>query len=532
MMPHPSACLMIQGTGSDTGKSIITAGLARLFRNQGFATIPFKPQNMSNNAAVTADGGEIGRAQAFQAFAAGIAPSKYMNPILLKPEGGHGSQLVVNGHYQGHIKARDYYKRKAELLKIVLDSYHMLAAQADVMLIEGAGSPAEVNLRAADIANMGFASQINAPVILVADINRGGVLASLVGTYELLLPSERNLIKGYIINQFRGEEALFKDALTIIAQHTGWQCLGIVPFADEVKWFADEDSMILRSRYRQNQSTSPAQNNIVQKDIAQTNIALLQFDRIANADDFTPLAQDARINIISVPLDEPLPMVDWVILPGSKNTLADMKKLHASGMVHDLWAHLRRGGKILGICGGYQMLGELICDPEQIEGTDNEVQGLGLLPIHTILRADKTLKEFSGQAYLSGKYRDHPPIAIKGYEIHLGQTRPSNTHQPQQHWIESASPQHLIATRSGQGDLFPEQIFGCYLHGLFSSQEFYERFFELQNHNADDANVENITAAGQGDWLTRKSDDALDEFSVRLSQVLDMAKIVTIAGLG
>ena len=528
MMPHPSACLMIQGTGSDTGKSIITAGLARLFRNQGFATIPFKPQNMSNNAAVTADGGEIGRAQAFQAFAAGIPASKYMNPILLKPEGGHGSQLVVNGHYQGHIQARDYYQRKAELLKIVLDSYHMLAAQADLMLIEGAGSPAEVNLRDADIANMGFASQINAPVILVADINRGGVLASLVGTYELLLPSERNLIKGYIINQFRGDETLFKDALAIIQQHTGWQCLGIVPFADEVKWFADEDSMILRARYRHHQSTSSQQ----------THIALLQFSHIANADDFTPLAQDARINIVTVALDEPLPMVDWVILPGSKNTIADMKKLHSSGMIHDLWAHLRRGGKILGICGGYQMLGNIIADPKQIEGTDHEVAGLGLLPIHTILQADKTLKEFSGHAHLSGKYRSHPPIAINGYEIHLGQTRPSDTRHPQKNWIESASTsdpqssQHLIATCSQQGDLFPEQIFGCYLHGLFSSQEFYERFFELQNHNADDANVENITAAGQDDWLTRKSDDALDEFSVRLSQVLDMAKIVKIAGLG
>ena len=436
------ACLMIQGTGSDSGKSTITAGLCRLFARKGLRVMPFKPQNMSNNAAVTIDGGEIGRAQAFQAFAANIPATKYMNPILLKPEGningeGNTSQLIICGERNGKISARDYYKRKPELLKHVLDAFQHISRQADIILVEGAGSPAEVNLRDADIANMGFATAINAPVILVADIDRGGVIASIIGTHHLLTAPEKKLMKAYIINQFRGDESLFTDALDIIGKQTGLPSLGIVPFFGGAKYFADEDSMALNKRYRRGNNTHNAQKTI----------CIIRLNHIANADDFTPLERDSRINILLVAPDEPLPHCDWVILAGSKNTIADLNHLKQVGMIHDIYSHLRRGGKILGICAGLcKCWGQVSATRIRLRAILPRLRGWVYCRILTILGENKVLANSNGQAVIAGKH-----YAISGYEIHLGETHYiGKGASAENQWLTSDN-QHLVSAQA-EGD--------------------------------------------------------------------------------
>ncbi len=511
------ACLMIQGTGSDTGKSTITAGLIRLFANKGLRVLPFKPQNMSNNAAVTDDGGEIGRAQAFQAFAGRVAPSKYMNPILLKPEGEMGSQLVICGQYEGHVKAQDYYKRKAELLENITDAFYTLAHDADLILIEGAGSPAEVNLRRHDIANMGFATHVNVPVILVADIHRGGVIASLVGTHHLLTQEERYLLKAYLINQFRGDETLFQEGVDIITKETGLPSLGIVPFFEHAKWFADEDSMVLKKRYQPTYSEKETETEKTPEKTPEKTIALISFNHIANADDFTPLSQDSRINIIAVRPDEPLSQCDWVILPGSKNTIADLTMLHQTGMIHDLHSHLRRGGKILGICGGFQMLGETITNPYSVEGNIRQCDGLGLLPIRTELTKEKTLQKVTGFAMVAGKDK---PIPIDGYEIHLGETKPTGSINTD--WIKlDEQGSHLVSAQAGADHIYHGQVFGCYLHGLFNSKEFYQGFFGLTDNGNQSPHHD--------DWFMQKADKSLDEFAELLEKKLAIDTLWKIA---
>ncbi len=492
---HLPACIMLQGTGSNAGKSALTAGLARLFSNQGFKTLPFKPQNMSNNAAVTPDGGEIGRAQAFQAFAAHEPPNRLMNPILLKPE-GEGSQLVILGKAVGTIKACDYYKCKTQLLEIVMQSFAELAQQADIILVEGAGSPAEINLRASDIANMGFATVANIPALLVADIDRGGVLASVVGTHHLLNPNERAHLKGYIINKFRGDVTLFTDAIDIIHQESHLDCLGIVPFHPAVKWFADEDSMTLRSR-----------NNIACADPCQPRIIVAHLPHIANADDFTPLAENPEINFRFAPLDAPMPPCDWVILPGSKNTISDLQVLKDSLWHIDIQAHLRHGGKILGICGGYQMLGKKIADPNQIEGSHTEITGLGLLNVETILTAKKILQAVE----ITYPRSTNSDIHFSGYEIHLGRTYGKDTENG---WLKLRNA--LYGACPAAKTPYAGQVFGCYLHGIFNNSRFCNAFFQLPNH-PDFINID------------RKADLALDEFATCLEQSLDISKLLAIA---
>ncbi|MGB0508088.1 MAG: cobyric acid synthase, partial [Pikeienuella sp.] len=391
--------LMIQGAGSNVGKSMIVAGLARAFARRGLTVRPFKPQNMSNNAAVTVDGGEIGRAQALQARACGVAPHTDMNPVLLKPETETGSQVVVQGKRLTTVRAREYAALKPKLMTSVLDSYNRIAAQADLMLIEGAGSPAEVNLRPGDIANMGFAEAIDAPVILVGDIDRGGVIAQIIGTQAVLDTADADRIKGFIINKFRGDPTLFDDGYDLIRQRTGWQGCGVAP------WFADASKL-------------PAEDAL---DISgggdgAIKIVCPMLSRIANFDDLDPLKLDPSATVEMIAPGHPLPGdADLVILPGSKSTRGDLAFLRQQGWDIDLQAHMRRGGRVLGLCGGYQMMGNTIADPEGIEGPPGTDTGLGLLNIDTIMSPDKRTDSVSGTHIASG-------APVTGYEIHIGRT--------------------------------------------------------------------------------------------------------------
>ena len=345
--------LMLQGTGSDVGKSVLVAGLCRALSHRGLVVRPLKPQNMSNNAAVADDGGEIGRAQWLQAKACGVPPSVHMNPVLLKPQSDTGAQVVVLGKLAEVQEARAYQNRKAAFLETILESFATLKRQADLVLVEGAGSPAEVNLRANDIANMGFALPTETPVLLVADINRGGVIAALVGTHALLPAAERDLIKGYVINQFRGDQSLFDDGLAAISARTGWPSLGVVPHLPCVRRLPAEDAVALERPER--------------AAAGRLRVATVMLPHIANFDDLDPLKEEADVELIFCPPGEALPAgLDLIVLPGTKSTLSDLRALKANGWHIDIQAHVRQGGMVLGICGGYQMLGRQVHDPAGI----------------------------------------------------------------------------------------------------------------------------------------------------------------------
>jgi adenosylcobyric acid synthase len=421
---------MIQGTGSDVGKSLIVAGLARVFTRRGLKVRPFKPQNMSNNAAVTADGGEIGRAQALQARAARVPPSVHMNPVLLKPQSEIGSQVVVQGKVVGTAKARDYQAMKPKLLGAVLESFRRLADEADLVLVEGAGSASEVNLRANDIANMGFSRAANVPVILVGDIDRGGVIASLVGTKAVIDPDDAAMIVGFIVNRFRGDPSLFDDGMRDIERRTGWPSFGLVPFFEGAHRLPAEDALGLPTR----------------SSGGKIRIAILAYPRIANFDDFDPLRLEPEVDLMFVRPGEALPGdAALAILPGSKATIADLAALRVAGWDIDLAAHLRRGGRVLGICGGYQMLGRRIADPDGIEGPPAEVQGLGLLPVDTVLQGDKVLVEVAGEA---------DGVPFKGYEMHIGRT--------------TGAVKPLLSLAGHDQGADEGAVSGCYIHGLLS----------------------------------------------------------------
>ena len=400
---------MFQGTGSDVGKSVLCAGVIRALVKRGYRVLPFKPQNMSNNAAVTADGGEIGRAQALQARAARVQPSVHMNSVLLKPQGDRTSQIIVQGRMHGQSDARGYLGKKAALWPFVAESFAKLRDEADFVIVEGAGSPAEVNLRANDIANMGFAGRAGVPVVLVGDIDRGGVIASLVGTAELLEPDERALVAGYVINKFRGDPSLFDTGLQIVTQRTGWRSYGILPHLPMVARLPAEDALAL-------DGAALRDGAIV--------IAVPRLPHIANFDDFDPLRQQTEVKLIFVQPGEPLPAnAALVIVPGSKATIADLKAFRAQGWDVDLAGHLRRGGRVLGICAGYQMLGRSIADPNGIEGPPETVQGLGLLDVITTLTDEKTLTEVDGIERFTGE-------AVRGYEMHVGVTAGPDVARP------------------------------------------------------------------------------------------------------
>jgi adenosylcobyric acid synthase len=429
---------MFQGTGSDVGKSLIVGGLARAFADRGLAVRPFKPQNMSNNAAVTVDGGEIGRAQALQARAARAAPTVHMNPVLLKPQSEIGAQVVVQGRVHGVAKAAAYQTMKPKLMPFVLESFARLQAEADIVLVEGAGSASEVNLRANDIANMGFARAADVPVVLIGDIDRGGVIASLVGTKAVIAPDDAALIRGFLVNKFRGDPAVFADAMTRIANATGWEALGLVPFFSDARLLPAEDALAL--------DRAP-----VNKSDAQLRIAVLILPHIANFDDLDPLDAEPAVDLVRVRPDAAIPGdIDLVILPGSKATIADLAALRAAGFDIDIAAHLRRGGRVLGLCGGYQMLGRRIADPDGIEGPAGSVGGLGLLDVETVLTGDKRLEPVHGEA---------GGAPLSGYEMHMGATTGA----------DCARPFARLADESPEGAVSADgRVVGTYVHGLFA----------------------------------------------------------------
>ena len=434
--------LMIQGTGSSVGKSLIVAGLCRAFRGRGLRVRPFKPQNMSNNAAVTADGGEIGRAQALQARAAGIAPSVHMNPVLLKPQSEVGAQVVVQGRVRGSARAREFQAMKPGLLAPVLESFAHLRAAADLVLVEGAGSAAEVNLRPGDIANMGFARATGTPVVLVGDIDRGGVIASLVGTHAVLAPDDVALIRGFIVNRMRGDATLFAEGMRIIARATGWAPLGLVPHLPAAARLPAEDAQDLADATR-----APQPGGAL-------HIAVPRLPWIANFDDLDPLRAEPSVRLHLLPPGTPIPApCDLVILPGSKATIADLAALRAEGWDIDLAAHRRRGGRVLGLCGGYQMLGTAIADPTGVEGPAGRVAGLGLLDVATVLTADKRLAPAAGRLAADG-------AAFAGYEMHMGRTDGPDTARPFLHLADGRADGAWSADRL---------VAGTYVHGLFAA---------------------------------------------------------------
>jgi adenosylcobyric acid synthase len=442
--------LMLQGTGSDVGKSLLVAGLGRAFTRRGLKVRPFKPQNMSNNAAVTQDGGEIGRAQAFQARACGVAASVDMNPVLLKPQAEGAAQIVVAGRVYGQASAREYRALAPSLMSAVLAAYDRLAATADLVLVEGAGSPAEVNLRDGDIANMGFALAADVPVALIGDIERGGVIAQLVGTHALLTDAERALLAGYIINKFRGDRRLFDGGVTAIGERTEWPCFGVVPYFDEASRLPAEDSLALRAYARVN--AAPPDDRV--------KIAVPALPHIANFDDLDPLRLEPAIELLLVRPGEPLPRdASVVILPGSKATLADLTFLRREGWDIDLLAHHRHGGQILGICGGYQMLGHRISDPDGREGPPGEAPGVGLLDVETVLGGDKRLTAAAGIELASG-------AAVNGYEMHLGITSGAGLTRPM---LDLGGRPDGAVSADGR-------VAGCYLHGLFASDAYRQVF--------------------------------------------------------
>jgi adenosylcobyric acid synthase len=480
--------IMFQGTGSDVGKSLIVAGLARAFTRRGLQVRPFKPQNMSNNAAVTVDGGEIGRAQALQARAARVSASVHMNPVLLKPQSETGSQIIVQGKVFGQAKAADYHRLKPQLLEKVLESFRLLQDEADLVLVEGAGSPAEINLRSGDIANMGFAEAADLPVVLIGDIDRGGVIASILGTKMLLQPSEAARLKGFLINKFRGDISLFTEGVRIIEERAQLTGLGVIPWFAEAGLLPAEDAMAL-------DGYAGARGGRIR-------IAVPRLPRISNFDDLDPLRAEPDIDLILLSPGEALPGdLDLVLLPGSKSTIGDLQAFIAAGWDIDLKAHLRRGGAVLGLCGGYQMLGTRLDDPEGSEGPVGSVDGLGLLDVTTRLGGPKTLTEVRGRDLVTDQ-------VIRGYEMHIGVTVGAGCDRPM---LDLGG--RLDGAQSADG-----RVMGCYVHGLFAADDFRHAFLNrLRQRDSSGLAYETLV------------DDLLDRLADHLAAHIDLDRLWSIA---
>ncbi|KKC33375.1 cobyric acid synthase [Devosia psychrophila] len=477
--------LMFMGTGSDVGKSLLVAGLCRALANRGLRIAPFKPQNMSNNAAVTADGGEIGRAQALQARAARREPVTAMNPILLKPEQETGSQVIVRGQRRASMSARAYWQERGNLMPEVLQAFQELASDVDVVLVEGAGSASEVNLRANDLANFGFAQAANVPVVLVGDIQRGGVIASVVGTFAVIDPADARRIKATLINKFQGDPSLFEAGIEFIAERTGVPCLGPVP------WFADAGKLPAEDSLALSTASTNASRLLT--------FAVAQLPRIANFDDLDPLRAEPNVNVVMVQPGSPIPRdADWIILPGSKATRSDLAALRDSGWDIDIAAHHRAGGRVLGICGGYQILGRSIADPDGIEGKPGTSEGLGLLDVETVLTPVKQLRVEQATHAASG-------TAISGYHMHMGVT-------------EGIDRRRAFAHVGGEaeGSISKDgRVMGTYLHGLFAADPFRRAF--LGNLASPDIAYE------------ASIEQTLDDLAAHLEKHLDIDGLLALA---
>ncbi|MGF1766958.1 cobyric acid synthase [Enterovibrio makurazakiensis] len=438
MLPT-SRALMVQGTTSDAGKSVLVAGLGRLLARRGIHVAPFKSQNMALNSAVTADGGEIGRAQAFQAFACGVEPTVHMNPILLKPNSDCGAQIIVQGKAAESMNAIGFQSYKKFAMTPVMESFSILQKQFDCVLIEGAGSPAEVNLRENDIANMGFAEEADVPVIIVADIDRGGVFAHLIGTLDCLSQSERDRVIGFVINRFRGDISLLEPGLDWLEEKTGKPVIGVVPYLQGLMLDAED-------------AIDVSQTQSTEGDVL--NIVVPVVPRISNHTDFDALRIHPQVNLQFAAPGKPLPPCDLIILPGSKSVISDLTSIRNYGWDHQIAKHLRYGGKVMGICGGYQMLGNRIEDPHGIEGTMLKTDGLGYLDTHTVIEREKVLTRTVGTLTLGGER-----AKVTGYEIHMG--------------VTSSKGQTLITSENGQDGLIntDQNVLGTYWHGVFDSPE-------------------------------------------------------------
>jgi adenosylcobyric acid synthase len=426
---------MIQGTTSDAGKSTLVTALCRWLQRQGVSVAPFKPQNMALNSAVTADGGEIGRAQAVQAQAAGLVPHTDMNPVLLKPNSDTGAQVIIQGRAIGNMNAVAYHDYKRVARAAVLESHARLCEQYPLVMVEGAGSPAEINLRAGDIANMGFAEAVDCPVLLIADIDKGGVFAHLVGTLELLAPSEQARVRGFVINRFRGDIALLKPGLDWLEQRTGKPVLGVLPYLMDFHLEAEDAVQVLQP----------------DKEREVLRVAVPVLPRISNHTDFDPLRLHPQVDLQFVAPGQAIPPADLIILPGSKSVRADLARLREHGWDAAIARHLRYGGKVLGICGGLQMLGTRIEDPHGLEGPAGSSAGLGLLDLATVLEPQKQLRNVQGRLSLG-------ELEVSGYEIHAGVTSGSALENPAVRLEDGRSDGAISADG---------QIMATYLHGLF-----------------------------------------------------------------
>ncbi len=447
--------LMVQGTGSYVGKSVVTAALCAFFREQGFRVAPFKSQNMSNNSCVTATGGEIGRAQAFQAMACGVEPTVEMNPILLKPSSDNGSQVVVLGKPVRTMNAREYHAYQPELLPIIRRSLERLCESHDIVVIEGAGSPAEINLRQFDIVNMAVAKMAHAPVLLVGDINLGGVFASLVGTLELLEEDERSLVHGFIINKFRGDASLLEAGFRFLEAKTGKRVLGVLPYLNDLR-VAEEDSI---PEWKWNQPRLDDPHTL--------RIEVVLFPHISNSTDFEPLETELDVSLrylAKAPESSAPPVPDAIILPGSKSTIADLSYLKSSGLADYVSRCRRSGATVVGICGGYQMLGRKVLDPERVESSAPEAEGLGFLDNETVFQPTKTTVQVRGTAVGTA-------TGIAGYEIHMGET--SGTSNPMFR-ITAAGEQAVNRFDGAKTD--DGLVWGTYIHGIFDSPSFRNEF--------------------------------------------------------
>ncbi len=525
---------MIQGTNSNAGKSVLVAGLCRAFARRGLNVQPFKPQNMSNNAAAVPGGGEIGRAQALQARAAGVPLSVHHNPVLLKPESDRGSQVVVQGEVVGKLDASRFTVDRGALLVPVLESFQEIGGNADLVVVEGAGSPAETNLRTGDIANMGFAEAAAVPVIMAGDIDRGGVIASLVGTHVVLSPEDRSLIRGFLINKFRGDVGLFDPGLVDISERTGWPSLGVVTWCRALASLPAEDAVELERPEAATGDTATdekaeagatgsasAGDRVGDRPLR---ISVPMLSRIANFDDLDPLRLEPNVVVTMVPPGRPLPPSDLIIIPGTKATIADLDFLRSQGWHIDLAAHVRQGGRVLGLCGGYQMLGRTIDDPEGVEGPAQKVEGLGLLAVDTVLLPSKVTRPITGRHLGSG-------CAVSGYEIHVGRSDGPDTSRP---WLELSD--------GPAGAISPDgSVAGSYVHGVFSDDRFRAAYLSTLTGDL----AAKVAGAGTGDGTTPPAahgfggfnyqlavDEALDQWADQLEAELDLDQLLTIARSG
>lgn len=494
--------IMVQGTGSHVGKSIITAGLCRIFRDKGYRVAPFKAQNMALNSAVAKEGGEIGRAQAIQAEACGIEPSVHMNPVLLKPNSDMGSQVIIHGKVVGNMKAREYYAFKQKAWEAVCESYENLSREYDLIVIEGAGSPAEVNLKENDIVNMKMAEMAGAKVILVSDIDRGGVFASLIGTMELLTPSERVMVCGFIINKFRGDKTLLEPGLDFIEKRTGVPVLGVIPYLKDMG-IGEEDSVGLEKTVASGQWSEARRVGCAH----QIKIGVIRLPHISNYTDFDPLQKEAGVDFIYINKPEEVEYLDLVIIPGSKNTIDDLRFIKGHGLADAVKSHYGRGGRVVGICGGYQILGLKVDDPHGVETDGVSEEGLGLLPVETVLLKEKVT------ANVEAVGSQQSAVIVKGYEIHMGESK----------LLDDAEPLFIIKKRNGEAvEIFDGAVtkdgkcWGTYIHGIFDNDGFRRDFLNRIRREKGLNAVEK----------TAKNDDGFDRLAGVLVENIDIKRII------